>query len=147
VGEEYATLRLLHAAGAAVPRPLARAGQAILMEYVGDAEVPAPPLYRVELTAEEARPPFARLMGEIALWLARRRVHGDRSAYNLLYWQGRLTAIDFPQAADPRANPHADALLARDVDNVRRCVARYGVAADAGRLAADLWRRFLLAAR
>jgi|GEM_PF-4042726 RIO kinase 1 len=56
VGAEYATHRLLHDAGAIVPRPVDQAANAILMEYVGDEEGPAPPLQRVDLEPPEVRP-------------------------------------------------------------------------------------------
>ncbi len=47
IGMEYGTLCLLHGAGADVPRPLASAGSAMLMEYVGDSDGPAPHLHSI----------------------------------------------------------------------------------------------------
>ena len=41
-----------------------------------------------------------------------------------------------------RENPHAYDLLQRDLDNVCRYFARYGIQADAGRLAWELWELF-----
>jgi RIO kinase 1 len=145
VGAEFATLRLLHAAGAAVPRPLAQADNAILMAYVGDEQGPAPPLQRAEPAPAEARRLFAFLMRQIELWLRWDRIHGDLSAYNILHWQGRLTVIDFPQAVDPRANPNAYDLLARDIANVARYFSRFDVPAEPALLADRLWGRFLRA--
>ncbi len=43
----------------------------------------------------------------------------------------------------PRANANAEALLSRDVANVCRQFARWGVVSDPGALAADLWQRFI----
>jgi RIO kinase 1 len=40
-------------------------------------------------------------------------VHGDLSAYNLLWWEGRVVLIDFPQSMD-REQPGARELLAQD---------------------------------
>jgi len=145
VSAEYATLRLLHGAGAIVPRPVAQAANSILMEYVGDDEGPAPPLYQVDLAPQEVRPLFGRIMQQVELWLRCDRIHGDLSAYNILYWRGSLTVIDFPQAVDPRANPHAYDLLARDIANVVRYFARYGLQVDAALMADRLWGRFLRA--
>src|SRR4051812_3607186 len=100
VGAEYETLRLLHARGLDVPRPWAGSGQALLMTYLGDTQDPATPLHRVTLEPDEAHPLFARLLHNIEGMLACRRVHGDLSPFNILYWEGQLTIIDFPQAVD-----------------------------------------------
>jgi len=142
IEHEFATLTLLHAAGANVPRPYTRSSSAILMDYVGDAYEPAPLLHGVTLERDEAYNVFRTVMRNIEVLLARDIVHGDLSSYNILWWRGRVTIIDVPQAVDPRANPNARALLARDIENVYRYVARYGVRADPARLADNLWRRF-----
>ncbi|MBI3969675.1 MAG: hypothetical protein HY332_00180 [Chloroflexi bacterium] len=142
-GYEYETLCLLHAAGADVPRPVARSGFALLLEYVGDHSGPAQMLSKTSLAREEARPLFERLLWNVGRWLACHRVHADLSAYNVLYWQGALKAIDFPQSVDPRFNPHARSLLVRDLQNVCGYFARYGVAADPYELADDLWLRYM----
>jgi RIO kinase 1 len=143
VHAEYDTLRLLHRAGVHVPRPVACAGGAILMEYVGDAEAAAPLLNSVTLSRDEAPALFESLLQDVALCLACNRVHGDLSAYNVLYWHGAWWLIDFPQAVDARFNPNAYFLLRRDLENVCRYFERYGVAADPSRLMASLWQRFL----
>jgi RIO kinase 1 len=140
---EFETLRMVHRAGADVPWPLAWEPGAILMELIGDAGEPAPPLYQATLDVDEAGRLFAEAMRNVELFLACNLVHGDLSAFNMLYWQGRLTIIDFPQAVDPRFNGNACALLQRDVENVCRAFARHGVRADAGRLAAEMWARWL----
>ncbi|MBV9355444.1 MAG: serine protein kinase RIO [Chloroflexi bacterium] len=146
-GHELETLRQLHAAGADVPVPLAGTSGAVLMEWIGDADDdPAPQLKDVVLQPDEAQALFERLLENVALWLACNVVHGDLSAYNLLYQPGRLVAIDFPQASDPRFNPNACALLARDLEHVCQVFARYGVEASAEALTADLWERFSRAA-
>jgi len=146
IQHEYALLRRLFDAGADVPRPIASAGNAILMEYLGDEDEAAPQLNRIQLAPAEARPLFDRLMSNVELMLAENVVHGDLSPHNVLYWPGGLTIIDFPQAVDPRFNRHALDLLSRDVDNVCRYFAPCGVEADGARIANDLWRRFIFAA-
>ncbi len=147
-GHEFDTLRRLHAAGAAVPRPVSSAPDAILMDYVGDEHGAAAPLHAVSPAPDEARRLFGHVMRDIELWLACDCIHGDLSAFNMLYWRGAVTVIDFPQAVDPRANPSAYDLLARDIANVCRYFARQGVQAarsDPARLADALWRRFMRA--
>lgn len=145
VGSEFETLKLLYEAGADVPRPIAHIGDAILMEYVGEAGVPAPMLKSVRLAPGQVRELFDLLLRNIELFLACNRVHADLSAFNVLYWNGRLKVIDFPQAVDPRCNRNAFSLLSRDVDRVCRHFARYGVQADPYRLAGSLWQRYLRA--
>lgn len=143
VGDEWETLTLLHAAGAAVPAPIARSDSVIIMEYLGDEEVPAPPLAAVRLGPAEARRAFDDLIANIELMLAHDRVHGDLSAYNVLYHGGRPWIIDFPQAVDPRFNSSALSLLERDIGNICDYAGRYGIEADAHRIARGLWGRFL----
>jgi RIO kinase 1 len=143
---EYETQRLLYDAGADAPRPLAQSGNAVLMEYIGgEPGAPAPLLREVTLGRAEAAPLFERVMRNIELWLACDRVHGDLSAYNMLYWDGAITIIDFAQAVDPRYNPAVGDLLARDIARVCQYFTRCGVEADAAALASDLWLRYLRA--
>lgn len=143
VSREYETLRLLHAAGADVPRPIAASGEAVLMEYFGEHPRPAPQLVELRLEEEEARVLLQRVLNNVELFLACDRVHGDLSPYNVLYWEGDIRVIDLPQAVDPRFNQDAYDLLRRDLENVCRYFERFGAVADARAIARDLWTRFL----
>ncbi len=143
INHEFNTLQLLHGAGAHVPQPLTMSGHAVLMEYFGDADGPAPLLKHVSLTCQQAVAMFSALMDEIALWLSCERVHGDLSPFNILYWRERATVIDFPQAVNPRENPDSLFLLERDIRNLATYFRDYGVAADPVRIAQDLWQRFM----
>lgn len=145
VEHEFQTLKLLHDAGADVPKPFAQSGSAILMEYVGDYQSPAPMLKDVSLELEEAQALFDLLMSNVELWLACNIVHADLSAYNILYWEGKVKVIDFPQSVDARFNPNAYFLLTRDIAKLCRYFMRYGMQLDPSRLAEELWTRFLCA--
>jgi RIO kinase 1 len=140
---EFATLRVLYRSGASVPRPLGQSAGAIAMEWIGDADTPAPQLKDVRLEPEEARVAFDLLVAEVELWLACNIVHGDLSAYNVLWDGARVVAIDFPQASDPRFNTSAERLLYRDIANICRHFARWGVASEPTTLTLDLWERFM----
>lgn len=142
VDHEYETLSMLYNAGAGVPKPVAKTTNAILMEYLGDAEAVASPLNMLDFSPEEARGLFDGLMQEIELWLACDIVHADLSAYNIVYWKGRPMVIDFPQAVDPRFNPHALDLLTRDITNLCTHFRKYGVEADGSEIAQNLWERY-----
>lgn len=141
---ELQTLKQLHAAGADVPKPFASSDNAILMEYVGDEKFPAPALNHVRLSAREAQSLFDRIIHNVALMLAHDRVHGDLSAYNVLYWNGEIKIIDLPQAVNPYVNPEAFHILARDVERVCDYFARYGIHANAKQLTRDLWNHDIL---
>ena len=140
---EFKTLQALHAAGAAVPRPVAVNEQTILMGYVGDVAVAAPTLNQVQLEQDEAEPLFQEVLRNIDLMLRHNLVHGDLSPYNILYWEGQLTLIDFPQVVDPSTNPSGYTILARDVRRICEYFARYRVQADPLAIADDLWRRYV----
>jgi RIO kinase 1 len=140
IEHEFKTLQFLHAAGADVPIPYASGNNAILMEYIGDEDTPAPTMNSIELMSSEARPLFERVVHNIELMLANNRVHGDLSAYNILYWGGDITLIDFPQAIHPDRNQNAFAIFERDVRRICEYFARQGVLQDAHKLAVDLWK-------
>jgi RIO kinase 1 len=139
-GHEWRTLKTLHAAGADVPEPLAQSSGAILLEFVGDGDGPAPVLKDVKLRTSEAEAVFEHLLENVQLWLAYDIVHGDLSPYNVLYRaDGEALVIDFPQAVDPRTNTNAFRLLTRDIENLARFFERFGVQRDAFRLAERYW--------
>lgn len=140
---EYGIQQKLFNIGVDVPEPIAQRDHTILMEYIGDENGAAHTLIDTTLTAEEAPKLFDRLMGNIELMLANHMVHGDLSAYNILYWQGEVTIIDFPQVSDARKNPHAFELFERDVLRVCEYFQKYGVESEPALLAAELWQDWL----
>lgn len=140
IEHEVKTLQMLRTAGADVPEVFVSDNNAILMTYVGDEEVGAPTLNSVRLGREEARPLFERVVHNIELMLSLNRVHGDLSAYNILYWEGEITLIDFPQAIDPDVNRSAYAIFHRDVTRICEYFRRQGVSSRPDRLAAGLWK-------
>jgi RIO kinase 1 len=142
---EFATLDLLHGAGADVPRPVRSASNAILLEFVGHDGHPAPQLRHVRLSPAEAETVLEQALRNIEIMLSCNIVHGDLSAYNMLYSGGRLRVIDLPQAVDARTNRHAKSLLVRDVANVCGYFAAQGADAKPGTFAEELWDLYLQA--
>ena len=69
-------------------------------------------------------------------------VHGDLSAFNILYWEGEIKLIDFPQVVDIQANRSARAVLNRDVERVCQYFGRYGIRQNPNQLAEELWERY-----
>jgi RIO kinase 1 len=139
---EFETLKILHEAGADVPEPIACASSALLMEFIGAGGEAAPMLSRVAMAPEEARICLRRIIENVELWLRHHRIHGDLSPYNILYRDGAIVAIDFPQAVDARFNANARDLLGRDLENVCGHFARSGLRPDGRRIADQLWRRY-----
>ncbi len=140
---EFETQRLLYNAGADVPCPVSQIGNAVLMEYIGAVDDPAPLLREVSLERDEAQRLFDCILNNIDLWLSYDRIHGDLSAYNILYWRGNVSIIDFAQAVDPHQNPVVYSLLVRDIERICHYFARYGVVADANELATEMWTRYM----
>jgi RIO kinase 1 len=139
LGHEFRVMQQLYDAGADVPRPVAQEQNAILMGYVGSEEFPAPTLSQVDVPRAEARPLLERMLGNLEILLRCGFVHGDLSAYNVLYWEGRITVIDFPQAVDPFHNRSAFDLFRRDVARICGYFAKHGVNDDAEAIASRLW--------
>ena len=139
IAYEFKTLEKLYEAGADVPKPYAMLKNSIMMEYIGEEGMPAPTLNTVLLDREEARYLLDRVIRNLNLLLQNERIHGDLSAYNILYWDGDITLIDFPQVVQPEANPSAWIIFQRDVMRVCQYFSSQGVKVNARKLAADLW--------
>jgi RIO kinase 1 len=139
IAYEFTTLEILYEAGADVPKPYAMEKNAILMNYIGDLSNAAPVLNAVSLDLGEATSLYERVVRNIDLMLKHDRIHGDLSAYNILYWKGDISLIDFPQVVLPEANPASWNIFLRDVTRVCQYFFAQGVRCDARKLAADLW--------
>ncbi len=142
VRREYEVLKRLGACGVPVPRPVACTEGAVLMEYLGDQDAPAPRLVTTHLSRDEAACMRETLLGAIARSLGEELIHGDLSAYNVLVHEGSPYLIDLPQAVDAAVHPEAQWLFSRDVTNLTRHFARYGITDDGAAWAQDVWHRY-----
>jgi len=140
IHHEYGALKQLYDAGCDVPEPYAINERAIMMRYIGDEIRAAPTLHEVRLECDEATEMFNRIADNLEVMLSYGRIHGDLSAYNILYDQGEPVIIDLPQTVDPLKHPDAYALLQRDVNRVCTYFTKQGVDCDAAELMARLWR-------
>jgi RIO kinase 1 len=140
VDREWQMLELLHHAGASVPKPVARCDGGILMEYLGVELERAPSLAETRLIRDEAERVFHLVVRDIETMLRCGVIHGDLSAYNILYLDDRPRLIDLPQATCIDDAPDPWALFHRDVTNVADHFQRRGVTIDALDLALRLWR-------
>ncbi|MEM4429958.1 MAG: serine protein kinase RIO [Thermofilaceae archaeon] len=126
--KEYRNLIRAWEAGVRVPRPIARNGNILVMEFIGDPEArgrPAPLLKDVEL--DDPAPAFETLKQYIiVLYRKAKLVHADLSEYNVMVRGDELVLIDFGSAVDTR-HPRALEFLERDIRNIFLYFARLGV--------------------
>jgi RIO kinase 1 len=139
---EYKAIQRLHQLGGAVPRPYATSENAILMGYVGDGQMAASTLNQIRLEPVEAESLFQEVMRNVELMLRCDLVHGDLSAYNVLYWQGAITLIDFPQVVDIYRNRAARSILERDITRICDYFRRQGIEHDPVAITEDLWEEY-----
>jgi RIO kinase 1 len=135
---EFDTLAGLWSAGVAVPYPVQRLGTELLLEYLGDEDEGAPRLVQARVSPAERDDLLDQAVTLLRGMTAHAVVHGDLSPYNLLVWQGRLYAIDMPQAVHPNRNPNGLDFLHRDVVNVIGWFQRKGARVDAEALYVEL---------
>jgi len=128
--EEMTMLTLAWASGASVPFPVGRTEDGVVMEFIGDAAAAAPRLAQAQLSVSEVASAWEQLLASLRALTAAGVVHADLSAYNLLWWHGRVVLIDLPQAVEFTTNVDAPDLLHRDLANVAGWFERRGVAVD-----------------
>ena len=129
---EFDILQKCFNAGVRVPTPISRVANYLTMRFIGDGETPAPQLREVELENPEA------VMHEIfnqylLMYRDAHYVHGDLSAYNILWWKDKPWFIDVPQGE--AVNKWSDMnkvefMLRRDIENVLRYFGSYGIKGD-----------------
>ncbi len=141
---EHLTLGRLYDAGASVPHPIGASENALLMSYIGSRHEPAPVLHSVALeSAREAEYLFQEVLRNVDIMLRMGMIHGDLSPYNILYWEGKVTLIDFPQVTLAESNSNAYKILQRDLQRVCDYFAPYGVDADAPTITRRLWSKYV----
>jgi RIO kinase 1 len=101
-----------------IPKMIKPLKNGTLMEYIGDVQEPAPRLSDIKLPQEFWQPTAEILMDLIELFLANGIIHGDFSAFNILWWKNSPYVIDFPQAVDIRESKRVRELLERDIRNM-----------------------------
>lgn len=129
VKSEWRLLRQLFELGIAVPEPIACSDDGVLMEFIGSEAGAAPRLVNAGLSTDQWQAAADSLKQDINLMLEHRIVHGDLSAYNVLYDDGRLVIIDVPQAMDLHESFDAYTTMQRDLSNLETFFERQGIQA------------------
>ena len=117
------------------------ADNAILMGYVGDENGCAPTLSEISLDIDEAQKIFDSVLRNIEIMLSNKKIHGDLSAYNIMYWDGEITLIDFPQVISPIVNRNAFRIFQRDITRVCEYFIKQGLQLSPEKIALDFWIR------
>lgn len=141
-GNEERNARHLLALGLRIPEPLGRHGPALLMRMIGGPDQPAAQLREAALDAASATALVPLLQADIATMLRHGLVHGDLSAYNVLWHRGRHWLIDVPQMVHAQDDPLTHELFLRDCRCLLGHLQRCGAAVDAATWAADVWARW-----
>lgn len=115
--EQY-FLKTLAGQSSYIPRMVKPLRNGVLMEYIGDENGPAPRLSDLKIPPEVWQNTAEILVELIELFLANGIIHGDLSAFNILWWKEKPIVIDFPQAIDVRESKRVPELLKRDIKNV-----------------------------
>ncbi len=135
----------LHAADVRVPAPVMFFEGVLLMDLVLDAEgVTARRLIDTTLSAEQANAAYHDMLVQLVRMLSCDLIHGDLSAYNVLWGAGGPTIIDFPQIVSAAQNSNSERFFMRDAENILghfraidpRLAARRGDAAE-------IWRAYM----
>lgn len=135
---EFTSLERLWSAGVNVPFPVQRTADGLLMEYVGGHDRAAPRLAQSRIAEEDAAEAARQLVADLHRMVAAGFVHGDLSAYNLLWWEGRTWIIDLPQCVEIASNADALQILFRDVETVAGWFRSRRVDFDPGEVYAEL---------
>lgn len=131
VQEEFRQMKYLREHGVRVPKAIAVNGLTILMEFIGDEDGnPAPRIADLKLEKTEGEKAFRQAVRNLKLIVKSGRVHGDYSAFNILWHNEKAVVIDFPQVIEFNNNPNAYAFLERDVRSLCKSFRKHGVKTD-----------------
>jgi RIO kinase 1 len=131
VQEEFRQMKYLRRHGVRVPKAIAVSGISLVMEFIGDEDGnPAPRIADLKMEKGEAEEAFRQSVRNLKLIVRAGRVHGDYSAFNILWHNERAVVIDLPQVIEFDKNPNAGAFLERDVRSLCRSFRKQGVKAD-----------------
>lgn len=140
---EVDALYRLAAAGVRVPKPYNFHEGVLLMELVTDVDGNAAPrLNDVEFPVEVAIRYHRALISEVVRMLCAGVIHGDLSEFNILVGGEGPVIIDLPQAVDAAGNNHAQAMLERDVANLRNFFGRFAPDLLATNYGREIWAHY-----
>lgn len=130
--KEFKNLERLREIGVKAPKPIVFRDNILIMEYIGDEAQPAPLLKDVIVDNPEKA--FKTIISYISkMYKKANLVHGDISAYNILYFKKNCYIIDLGQGVLTE-HPNALEFLKRDIKNVVSYFNKYNIKADAEKI-------------
>ena len=139
VQEEFRQMKHLYGHGVKVPKAIAVNGISLVMEFIGDEHGnPAPRISDLKMEKDEADEAFRQSVQNLKLIVRSGRVHGDYSAFNILWHDEQAVVIDFPQVIEFKNNPNAHSFLERDVHSLCKTFMKQGGKADEGKVLSEV---------
>lgn len=139
VQEEFRQMKHLYEHGVNVPKAIAVNGISLIMEFIGDENGnPAPRISDLKMEKQAAGEAFRQSVQNLKLIVGSGRVHGDYSAFNILWHNEKAVIIDFPQVIEFKNHPNARAFLERDIRSLCKSFVKQGVKADEGNLLREI---------
>lgn len=115
---EVDALEQLYSIGANVPKIYGASDNSFLMSYIGDERGHAKRLSDVKSELSDPLKLYKSVLKNMETFLSIGLVHGDLSPFNILYHQGDIVIIDFPQSLKMSFDNNSFNLLRRDFDNL-----------------------------
>ncbi len=130
--KEFRNLVRAREGGVKVPKPIKYMKNVILMEFIGENEVPAPTLSEIgknlpELVEVEEL--FYKIIENVRKLYKTKLVHADLSEYNILLFKDEPWLIDMGQSV-LIDHPLANSYLERDLKNLVRFFSKFGIKKD-----------------
>ncbi len=126
--KEFKNLQRAYAAGIYVPKPIHVKKNVLIMEFIGEGDIPVPTLKdKPPKNLTTARRMYKELVRNVKiLYQKAGLVHGDLSEYNIMNKDGVPIIFDMSQAVLVD-HPKAEEFLLRDLNNLNRFFKRTGI--------------------
>jgi len=128
--KEFRNLQRAYTSGVNVPKPIVHFKNILIMEFLGEDEIPSPSLFEIGKNLPEVVD-CERLFDEIVrnvklLYKKAELVHSDLSEYNILLHREEPYLIDMGQAV-LTDHPNAETYFERDLRNLVRFFNKFGL--------------------
>jgi RIO kinase 1 len=134
--KEFKNLERLETVGVRAPKPIICLSNVLVMEYIGSSERPAPLLKDVVLDKPDEI--FETIIDFITkMYKKANLVHGDISAFNILFYRKKPYIIDLGQGVLVE-HPNAHEFLRRDIHNIVSYFNKYNITADEKQIYTDI---------
>ncbi len=127
--KEFRNLKRAYDARVNVPKPVTYMKNVILMEFIGEDEIPAPSLSDLGNRLKElvdVEKFFDSIIDNVRKLYRAELVHADLSEYNILLFEEKPWLIDMGQSV-LTSHPLAMSYLERDLKNILRFFSKFGI--------------------